>query len=187
MPDDFYQPIIAALFGTVTHALFPAPWRRDGDKEILAAAGMATLEIVSRLNQSDVDNATLDALRITTDRLASEYPFMPSDQLLIEGRSGCAASSNSTPRTSRSRSTVRFLNCPGGSRCRSAVSCTTRATVTLLNRRGKLRSRSPPRLTMRKSPGGRTRCGLGSPSRPGTTAESSRQRGPERQVRPDRR
>ncbi|MGW8746054.1 XRE family transcriptional regulator [Streptomyces sp. NPDC055782] len=47
---------------------------------------METLEIVSRLNRSDVDNATLDALRITTDRLASEYPFMPSEQLLIEGR-----------------------------------------------------------------------------------------------------
>ncbi|WP_406257686.1 XRE family transcriptional regulator [Streptomyces nigra] len=85
-PNDFYQPIIAAVFGTVTHALFPAPSRRDGDKEILAASGMETLEIVSRLNRSDVDSATLDALRITTDRLCSEYPFMPSEQLLIEGR-----------------------------------------------------------------------------------------------------
>jgi hypothetical protein len=47
---------------------------------------METLEIVSRLNKSDVDGATLDALRITTDRLCSEYPFMPSEQLLIEGR-----------------------------------------------------------------------------------------------------
>ncbi|MFF7980198.1 XRE family transcriptional regulator [Streptomyces sp. NPDC007901] len=86
MPNDFYQPIIAALFGTVTRALFPGPARRDGDREILAASGMETLEIVSRLNRSDVDNATLDALRITTDRLASEYPYMPSEQLLIEGR-----------------------------------------------------------------------------------------------------
>ncbi|WP_327655626.1 XRE family transcriptional regulator [Streptomyces sp. NBC_00483] len=85
-PNDFYQPIIAELFGTVTHALFPAPSRRDGGKEILAASGMETLEIVSRLNRSDVDSATLDALRITTDRLCSEYPFMPSAQLLIEGR-----------------------------------------------------------------------------------------------------
>ncbi|WP_369189315.1 hypothetical protein [Streptomyces sp. R08] len=73
MPNDFYQPIIAALFGTVTHALFPAPARRDGDREILAASGMETLEIVSRLNRSDVDNSTLDALRITADRLSSEY------------------------------------------------------------------------------------------------------------------
>ncbi|WP_415937978.1 XRE family transcriptional regulator [Streptomyces sp. 039-1] len=86
MPNDFYQPIIAATFGTVTHALFPAPTRRDGDREILAASGMETLEIVSRLNRSDVDGATLDALRITTDRLCSEYPYMPSGQLIIEGR-----------------------------------------------------------------------------------------------------
>ncbi|MEF9913296.1 MULTISPECIES: XRE family transcriptional regulator [unclassified Streptomyces] len=86
VPSDFYQPVIAATFGTVTHALFPAPSRRDGDREILAASGMETLEIVSRLNRSDVDNATLDALRITTDRLCSEYPYMPSAQLLIEGR-----------------------------------------------------------------------------------------------------
>ncbi|WP_405502161.1 hypothetical protein [Streptomyces anulatus] len=85
-PNDFYQPIIATVFGTVTHALFPAPSRRDGEKEILAASGMETLEIVSRLNRSDVDGATLDALRITTDRLCSEYPFMPSGQLIIEGR-----------------------------------------------------------------------------------------------------
>ncbi|MHC5902877.1 XRE family transcriptional regulator [Streptomyces sp. S6] len=86
LPNEFYRPIIAAVFGTVTHALFPAPARRDGGKEILAVSGMETLEIVSRLNRSDVDTATLDALRITTDRLCSEYPYMPSAQLLIEGR-----------------------------------------------------------------------------------------------------
>ncbi|WP_256106089.1 XRE family transcriptional regulator [Streptomyces sp. ODS05-4] len=86
LPNDFYRPLIAALFGTVTHAIFPAPARRNGGQEILAASGMETLEIVSRLNRSDVDTATLDALRITTDRLCSEYPFLPSAQLLIEGR-----------------------------------------------------------------------------------------------------
>lgn len=86
IPSEFYRPLIAAVFGTVTHALFPAPSRRDGGSEILAVSGMETLEIVSRLNRSDVDAATLDALRITTDRLCSEYPYMPSEQLLIEGR-----------------------------------------------------------------------------------------------------
>ncbi len=86
MPGEFYRPIIAAVFGTVTHAIFPAPSRRDGDSEIITASGMETLEILNRLNRSDVDEATLDALRITTDRLCSEYPYMPSEQLLIEGR-----------------------------------------------------------------------------------------------------
>ncbi|MCX3060407.1 helix-turn-helix domain-containing protein [Streptomyces beihaiensis] len=85
-PSEFYQPIIAATFGTVTHAIFPVPVRRDGNAEIIAASGMETMEILSRMQASDVDNATLDALRITADRLCSEYPYMPSDQLALEGR-----------------------------------------------------------------------------------------------------
>ncbi|MGK5629253.1 helix-turn-helix domain-containing protein [Streptomyces sp. URMC 123] len=86
MPSDHYQPLIARTFGTVTHALFPLPGRRDGNSEIAVASGMETLDILSRLQASDVDNATMDALSITVDRLCSEYPYMPSDQLLIEGR-----------------------------------------------------------------------------------------------------
>lgn len=85
-PSEFYQPIIAATFGTVTHAIFPVATRRDGNAEIIAASGMETMEILSRMQASDVDNATLDALRITADRLCSEYPFMPSAQLALEGR-----------------------------------------------------------------------------------------------------
>ncbi|MFI1095112.1 XRE family transcriptional regulator [Streptomyces sp. NPDC020917] len=86
MPGEFYRPIIAAAFGTVTNAMFPEPPRRNGNAEIASVSGMETFEIVSRLHRSDVDNATLDALRITADRLCSEYPYMPSEQLLMEGR-----------------------------------------------------------------------------------------------------
>ncbi|WP_049569509.1 hypothetical protein [Streptomyces sp. SBT349] len=86
MPGEFYRPIIAATFGTVTHAIFPAPTRRDGNAEIIAVSGMETVDILNRLNHSDVDSATLDALRITTDRLCSEYAYLPSEQLLTEGR-----------------------------------------------------------------------------------------------------
>src|ERR1700722_7681321 len=43
-PSEFYQSIIAATFGTVTHAMFPVPSRRDPDAEVLAIAGMDTLE-----------------------------------------------------------------------------------------------------------------------------------------------
>jgi hypothetical protein len=84
-PSDFYKPIIAATFSTVTHAFFPVPPRRDADS-VLAVTGMDTLELISRIQRSDLDNATLDALRIMADRLCSEYPYMPSDQLLTEGR-----------------------------------------------------------------------------------------------------
>ena len=86
-PKEFYQPIIAATFGTVTHAMFPVAPKRDADADVLAVTGMDTLELVSRLQRSDLDQATLDGLRIMADRLCSEYPFMPSDQLLVEGRS----------------------------------------------------------------------------------------------------
>ncbi|MFF4356193.1 multiprotein-bridging factor 1 family protein [Streptomyces sp. NPDC001604] len=85
-PSDFYKPIIASAFGTVTHAIFPVTGRRDGDAEIATATGMQTLDIISRMQASDVDNATLDALKITADRLCSEYPYLPSDQLAMEGR-----------------------------------------------------------------------------------------------------
>jgi len=85
-PKEFYQPIIAATFGTVTHAMFPVAPQRDTDADVLAMAGMDTLELVSRLQRSDLDPATLDALRIMADRLCSEYPFMPADQLLTERR-----------------------------------------------------------------------------------------------------
>ncbi|MCD5317160.1 tetratricopeptide repeat protein [Kineosporia babensis] len=86
IPGDFYQGLIASTFGTVTRALFPAPGHRNGAIEVADVAGMETLEIVSRLRRSDIDNATLDALRITVDRLCSEYAYLPADQLLIEGR-----------------------------------------------------------------------------------------------------
>jgi hypothetical protein len=82
----FYKPIIARTFGTVTHAMFPVEPQHDAEADVLAMAGMDTLELVSRLQRSDLDPATLDGLRIMADRLCSEYPFMPADQLLTEGR-----------------------------------------------------------------------------------------------------
>lgn len=83
-PDDFYKPLIAKAFGTVSAAFFPRPSHRDADTELLSV-GMNTLELVSRLRVSDVSPATLEALRITADRLCSEYPYMSAEQLCIEG------------------------------------------------------------------------------------------------------
>lgn len=81
-----HKGLIAAVFGTTTHAFFPTDHRRDGNAEVLDVSGMDTVEIVARLRASDVDEATLDALRITVDRLCTEYAYMPGDQLLVEGR-----------------------------------------------------------------------------------------------------
>ena len=66
--------------------MFPVAPQRDAEADVLAMAGMDILELVSRLQRSDLDQATLDSLRIMPDRLCSEYPYMPADQLLIEGR-----------------------------------------------------------------------------------------------------
>jgi hypothetical protein len=85
-PAEFYRPLIARTFGTVTTALFPHEGRRDGEAEVRAISGTDTLEIVSRLRASDLNAATLDALRITVDRLCSEYPYVSSEALRAEGQ-----------------------------------------------------------------------------------------------------
>jgi transcriptional regulator with XRE-family HTH domain len=83
VPDEFYRPLIAAVFGTVAGAIWPEPDRAAG---LVAATGMDTLEILTRLRSSSVDRAVLDGLRITVDRLCSDYPYLAPGQLLAEGR-----------------------------------------------------------------------------------------------------
>jgi tetratricopeptide (TPR) repeat protein len=83
-PDDFYAPIIAAAFDTVTAAFFPKA-RPNRDDELLSATGMDTLEFIGRLRMSDVSTATLDAIRITAERLCCEYPYANPHELHGEG------------------------------------------------------------------------------------------------------
>jgi tetratricopeptide (TPR) repeat protein len=85
-PDEFYRPIIAKTFGTVTAAIWPVDSGRDADAELVAGTGMDTLQILTRLRGSSVDAATLEGLRITVDRLCTDYAYIPAEQLLVEGR-----------------------------------------------------------------------------------------------------
>jgi transcriptional regulator with XRE-family HTH domain len=85
-PSPHYAPIIAAALHTVTTALFPPDTRTESGLEIVNATGMDTMEIVSRLQASSVNEATLQALRITVDRLCSEYAHSRPEELLMEGR-----------------------------------------------------------------------------------------------------
>jgi hypothetical protein len=85
-PDDFYKPLIAKTFGTVTAAFFPRESRSDVETELISGTGLDTLEIVSRLRASDVSPSTIEALRITAERLSCDYSHVPSEELLIEGR-----------------------------------------------------------------------------------------------------
>lgn len=85
-PDNFYKSLIAKTFGTVTAAFFPPVSTQAADRLLLAGTGMETLEILARVRASDVSPATLEALRITADRLCCEYPYMRSEDLHSEGR-----------------------------------------------------------------------------------------------------
>jgi tetratricopeptide (TPR) repeat protein len=83
-PDGFHKPLIAKTFGTVTAAVFPRPSRRD--TELMVTAGMDTLEIITRLRASDVSPATIEALRITAERLGCEYSRVSPNHLYLEGQ-----------------------------------------------------------------------------------------------------
>jgi hypothetical protein len=83
-PDDFYKPLLAATFGTVTAAFFPRD--RGHDALLRGATGMDSLELLSRLRVSDVSQATLDGVAVTAERLACEYPYLPAEQLHADGR-----------------------------------------------------------------------------------------------------
>lgn len=84
-PGKHYAALIAATLGTVTASLFP-PESSKRDAEVLSATGMDTLEIVSRLQASDINDATLQAVRITVERLCSEYAHSNPAELITEGR-----------------------------------------------------------------------------------------------------
>lgn len=85
-PSGHYAPIIAATLGTVTAALFPPETRGTGSVDLLSSTGMDTLEIVSRINVSDVNGATIEAIRITVETLCSEYASRHPLELIVEGR-----------------------------------------------------------------------------------------------------
>lgn len=82
-PGAHHKPLIAKVFGTVTASLFPRPAGRD--TELLSATGLDTLEVITRLRTSDVSEATIEALQITTERLGCEYSRVPADELYVEG------------------------------------------------------------------------------------------------------
>ena len=90
-PGEYRRPLIAALFGTVTAALFDDEPPRNFNlppesNRILTAAGMDTLEIIERIRRSDLDTGTLEAIRFKTDQLCSEYAYLPPENLKTEGR-----------------------------------------------------------------------------------------------------
>jgi hypothetical protein len=75
---------VAATFGTVEDDLFPP--ETASDSLLVTATGMDTAELIARLRGSSVDDATLQAVRVTADRLCTEYRYRPAQDLRIEGQ-----------------------------------------------------------------------------------------------------
>ncbi|MBN9759895.1 hypothetical protein Ae406Ps2_6364 [Pseudonocardia sp. Ae406_Ps2] len=84
-PDRYHQALIARSFNTVTAAFFPEQERARREAELAESHGQDTFTIVQRLQRSDIDGATLDALRITIDQLCCDYATVPSRQLVDQG------------------------------------------------------------------------------------------------------
>ncbi|MFD0773903.1 XRE family transcriptional regulator [Streptomonospora algeriensis] len=84
-PDHEYQRMIASLFGTVSGAMFADP-RSPADVLTAAVGGGETPDLLARIRASSVDEATLQGLRMTADRLCADYPSVPAEQLLVESR-----------------------------------------------------------------------------------------------------
>ena len=67
--------------------MFPVPPRPDANDKILASSGMDTLELVARLQRSDLDEATLNAVQSRpTPCVPTTHPGQRVE-LLTEGRS----------------------------------------------------------------------------------------------------
>ncbi|GAB3214284.1 hypothetical protein GCM10027294_53420 [Marinactinospora endophytica] len=84
-PDTEYQRLIAALFGTVSGAMFAEP-RSARDVLTSAVGAEETPDLLARIRASSVDDAVLQGLRMTTDRLCADYPSTAAHQLLVEAR-----------------------------------------------------------------------------------------------------
>ncbi|WP_426566345.1 XRE family transcriptional regulator [Angustibacter sp. McL0619] len=82
-PSAVYRPHVAAALGVATASLFPP---RPAVGSALLAGGASTLDLLARLDGSDVDRATLDGLRATVERLCCDYAARPAGALIVEGR-----------------------------------------------------------------------------------------------------
>lgn len=83
-PSPVYQAAIAKMFGSVPAAYFGATVERRYPSRLSADE---TVELVARLRASKIDDATLDAMRLTVEGLCTDYSYGNRDQLRVEARS----------------------------------------------------------------------------------------------------
>ena len=79
LPTMVYQDAIAAMFGSVRTAFFAEP-----AADSMMMSNEETLELIQRLRSSSVDDVALDSLRVTVDRLCSQYAVQPAAEVRME-------------------------------------------------------------------------------------------------------
>lgn len=91
-PDEFYRPLIAATFGTVTESLFPSARRvpSSGTSRQKTPArvpgGTDTRELAQRVRAGAVDTATSDAIAFVVEQLCCDYASRDPGELIGECR-----------------------------------------------------------------------------------------------------
>lgn len=83
-PDPIYQRAIARMFGSVSAAYFAQP---GGDENgLIRLTEDQTAELIQRLRHSTVDEAAMDALHVTVDRLCTDYATLPAPIVLADAQ-----------------------------------------------------------------------------------------------------
>lgn len=78
-PSPVYQGAIARMFGSVPAAYFAEP--RPDTHRAMRLTEDETVELVAQLRGSRIDDAALDALRLTVDGLCTDYSTADTDEL----------------------------------------------------------------------------------------------------------
>jgi transcriptional regulator with XRE-family HTH domain len=85
-PDGIVKAALAKTFGTVSAALFPAPFPVARSDESSGIEPLRTLDLLARIRAPTLDQAALEALTLRVDDLCCRYARAPAEQLLTATR-----------------------------------------------------------------------------------------------------
>lgn len=84
VPKPQHQRAIAKMFGSIPESYFgPSGGNRNG---LVRLTDDQTAELIQRLRHSQIDAAAMDALRITVDRLCTDYASRPAEIVLADAQ-----------------------------------------------------------------------------------------------------
>ena len=84
LPSEMYRDAIAKMFQSVPAAFFNVPRPPD---TFVRLTEEQTAELIQRLRHSSLDQAGMDALRVTVEQLCTDYAALPADTVLSKAQS----------------------------------------------------------------------------------------------------